>query len=198
MAITETTRPVEVTRHVKERWMQRIKDQNVDAKTMATLVNRNDTQLTLEILDAYKNSQFLWQGALWQDAQACFSINEDIIFVANASKTSIMTCYKVDLPFPDGLQKEIIKKSVKTIQDLRKKITKYHDRWIPWLKKKDEEKKTIKQKIKELEEQYSQLEKDVQEKRKYTDECMKEIEEYARIICNSLVFKQEWERGLIK
>ncbi|WP_336774245.1 hypothetical protein [Paenibacillus sp. MMO-58] len=192
----------EITNHFKERWMTRVRGLNFASRKDIDQIN---TELTIEIANAFEQSQLIVQDALTDTvtSKTNYYLYQDIIMVTDVNIKRLITCYRISLPFPEPIVSNIIETTMSKIDELRRMIHDRHTELIPkWqltnsiVTEKEQEIEELQSNIDRIKDELAAIRKEDRESRAESDRMYDEIKEYARILCNSMALKQDIIDGI--
>lgn len=186
-----------VKRHFKVRYLQRIEGLSDDQEIKRALATRDD-YLTDSALKMYEHSRFLWRGQLGDNITRSYWINGDLILVTDVDETCLITLYRADFGFPPETNRRVIQDLIGEIEELRSVLCDRQRELNDTLHTCDRQIDEIDARLKELEAQMEllrQQKKVLQEERaaaaKEAQPILREIDRYAVMLCNTVQYRND-------
>lgn len=112
--------PMNLTNHIKERYVERIKD-IADKNEIKQYIAQHDVEISNDILKLKEYSQLIYTGNIGDTSNGIchFYLRNNVILLTNVTDDCLITLYKVDLPYPEKTNKIVIHDIVEEMEQLR-------------------------------------------------------------------------------
>jgi DNA repair exonuclease SbcCD ATPase subunit len=194
---------VNLTKHFKQRYVERIVGITTPTERGQYIV-ANDAQINEHAHKLFEHARFLWRGQLGDNITRNYYIRDDIIIVTDTDNTCFVTVFKVDLGFPEAVNRQTVKGLLKEIDKLNVQYEKAEAKAKSKMERLQAQVSTIDEQIASLERQIETLRhkrdtiqaeiKDVMNDARYIQE---ELRKLCVTLCNSVDYRTdlaEWRK----
>lgn len=189
---------MDVTKHCRERYVERIKGINNSIERKEYIAN-NQEQIDIDINKLFEFAKFIDTEQIGGDKTSKnFYINDNIILVVNTENTVIITLYKVDFGFSPKTNRNIIKDLLEEIEEEKNNVVKFDNRNKEYRNSQQLKIDEYKNKISELEESISlyktkinSINNEIYIQTKEGNISLLKLKDRVNKLCNSIEYKND-------
>lgn len=191
---------VRVSYHFKERLLQRVHGIEESDTKMAFRINLEKDKLDAESRRIIDESEFLWQGSLWEQADICnFYLYERdgrrFIIVTNSFATEAITIYAAEFPgVPKKFGEDMMNNLIRELKKLRARRQRVSDRRVPYIERREARAKRYQELIAHYQKQLTTCETEVSAAREEMKTLENETEQLTKVLCSPMAFMRDLKR----
>lgn len=198
MEVIAERKHIDLTKHCKVRYVERIKGITGDFAVQEYVIANNE-RIIQDVNKIFTYSDFLIEDRIGEDRLVRrFYVKDDILLVLSKDESVIVTLIKVDFGFPGKTNRNIVKDLLVEINLLKENLEESKRSIVDYINAKTLARERYLDKIQLLREQINtinldikQIDVDIEKKRESTKVPKLKIKEYVNMICNSMMFKND-------
>lgn len=189
-----TEKYIDVTKHCKERYVERVKG-ITNSFDVRNYVLTNNDRIVRDINKIFNYSEFLTEDRLGGDGSIQkFYIKDDILLVLRRDESTIITLIKIDYGFPEKINRGIVKELLEEINSLKEDLQESEKAILSYINVRNLEKERILNKVELLKKQIKEINIDIERKRKSINMPKLQIKKYVNMIYNSYELRRDIEQ----